>query len=146
MKLKVRDSQPKQMNKRIVLILKIGIFNTHKTISVTHSLPKSEYLQRPCFSLQVALTHKQTNHFTIASSFCTRVSRCSLDNSSCWWLTRSCCLSTNSEIMIRKSVNPPDESVGRNWECGGGCSQQAFVCIKWLILFAFLFFLRYMSL
>lgn len=72
MKLKVRDSQPKQMNKRIVLIKKIGIFNTHKTTGVTHSLPKSEvFATCPSFSLQVAIQHMNKHQLTIASSFCT---------------------------------------------------------------------------
>lgn len=50
MKLKVRGSQPKQMNKRTVLIKKTGIFNTHKTVSpiLYHN---QEYLQHVLVSL-----------------------------------------------------------------------------------------------
>lgn len=109
MKLKARDGQPKQMNKRIVFIKKIGIFNIYKIIRDIHSLPKSRvFATCLCFSLQVALTHTQTNqptnHCKTTSSFCNWVSHCSLGNASCWWLTRSCCLSTNSEIMIQEQV------------------------------------------
>lgn len=97
MKLEVRDSQPKQMNKRIVLNLKNwNIQHPQDNQCRPFSAKIRVFATCPCFSLQVALTDKP---FHSCNSFCAQVSHCSSDNSSCWWLTRSCCLSTNSESV-----------------------------------------------